>query len=163
MASKFLDGTGLTHFWANLKAYIATVVGGLTKADVGLGQVTNDAQVKRAEMGSANGVATLDSNGLVPSNQLPSYVDDVVEAYPRSGQMPLSAPWLAKDAEGTQVITPEGGIIYVLMTDLPGSEEYLSNSQYRWGGTAYVKLNDGGVSPITNDEIDAIMSDEEEQ
>ena len=35
----------------------------LTKNDVGLGNVTNDAQVKRSEMGKANGVATLDANG----------------------------------------------------------------------------------------------------
>lgn len=30
-------------------------------------------------MGTANGVATLDENGLVPSSQLPSFVDDVLE------------------------------------------------------------------------------------
>lgn len=44
---------------------------GVTKAQVGLGNVTNDAQVKRGEMGVAGGVATLDSNGKVPSSQLP--------------------------------------------------------------------------------------------
>jgi len=37
---------------------------GTTKSDVGLGNVTNDAQVKRTEMAIANGVATLDSNGI---------------------------------------------------------------------------------------------------
>lgn len=132
-----------------------------TASDVGLDQLTNDAQVKRTEMGAANGVATLDGNGLVPSSQLPSYVDDVVEAYARSGQIPLSATWLAYDSLGTQVITPESGKIYVLMADVPNSEEYLSNSQYRWGGSAYVKLNDGGVSPITTAEIDEIMTEEE--
>lgn len=36
---------------------------GTTKADVGLSNVTNDAQVKRSEMGQPNGVATLDNNG----------------------------------------------------------------------------------------------------
>ena len=51
----------------------------LSKTDVGLGNVTNDAQVKRSEMGVANGVATLDAQGKVPSAQLPSYVDDVLE------------------------------------------------------------------------------------
>ena len=40
------------------------------KGDVGLGNVTNDAQVKRSEMGVANGVATLDSSGKVPQSQL---------------------------------------------------------------------------------------------
>ncbi len=37
---------------------------GTTKSDVGLGNVTDDAQVKRTEMGVTNGIATLDSNGV---------------------------------------------------------------------------------------------------
>lgn len=37
---------------------------GTTKSDVGLSNVTDDAQVKRSEMGVTNGVATLDSNGV---------------------------------------------------------------------------------------------------
>ena len=42
----------------------------LTKTDVGLSNVTNDAQVKRSEMGTPEGVATLDNFGLVPIDQL---------------------------------------------------------------------------------------------
>lgn len=42
----------------------------VTKDQVGLGNVTNDAQVRRDEMGQPNGVATLDNNGKVPSTQL---------------------------------------------------------------------------------------------
>lgn len=36
----------------------------LSKSDVGLGNVTNDSQVKRTEMGANSGVATLDSSGV---------------------------------------------------------------------------------------------------
>lgn len=43
----------------------------LDKSDVGLGNVTNDAQVKRIEMGAASGVATLGNDGKIPSSQLP--------------------------------------------------------------------------------------------
>lgn len=46
----------------------------VTKAQVGLSNVTNDAQVKRSEMGANNGVATLDDNGKIPESQLPSGV-----------------------------------------------------------------------------------------
>ena len=53
----------------------------ITKDNIGLGNVSNDAQVKRTEMGVASGVATLDTTGRVPSSQLPSYVDDVVIGY----------------------------------------------------------------------------------
>lgn len=47
----------------------------LTKSDVGLGNVTNDAQVKRSEMGAANGVATLDANGKLVTSQIPEVVE----------------------------------------------------------------------------------------
>lgn len=46
----------------------------VTKAQVGLSNVTNDPQVKRSEMGTNNGVATLDDNGKIPESQLPAGV-----------------------------------------------------------------------------------------
>ena len=93
---KYLDLEGLSYFYSKLKLDLSNLkstidnytINGyklgsqpieLTKIDVGLGNVTNDPQVKRSEMGVAYGVATLDSNGLVPSSQLPSYVDDILE------------------------------------------------------------------------------------
>ena len=106
-------------------------------------------------VGQANGICPLDANSRVSSIYLPSYVDDVIEAYPRSGQTELSQSWLAKGSAGGTVITPEAGKIYVLMAD---STSYSANSQFRWGGTAYVKMNDGGVSSITNAEIDTIVA-----
>lgn len=51
----------------------------MTKANLGLSNVTNDAQVKRSEMGVARGVATLNENGKVPSSQLPMFMDDALE------------------------------------------------------------------------------------
>lgn len=97
--TSFLDLTGLIHFWSKVKAYVdgavsaaKTTVGNytingqkistnpvLTKANLDLGNVTNDAQVKRSEMGAAGGVATLGSDSKVPAAQLPSFVDDVLE------------------------------------------------------------------------------------
>lgn len=47
----------------------------VTKEQIGLSNVTNDAQVKREEMGIANGVATLDSNTLIPISQIPDVPD----------------------------------------------------------------------------------------
>lgn len=95
-----------------------------------------------------------DSNNLIDSSILPSYVDDVIEAYPRSGATELSSTWLSKTSGGS-ALTPETGIIYVLMAD---STSYAANSQFRWSGTTYVKLSDGGVSEITNSEIDTIVA-----
>ncbi len=88
----------------------------ITKANIGLGNVTNDAQVKRSEMGVANGVATLGTDGKVPAAQLPAYVDDVLEydnkaAFPATGE--TAKIYVAKD----------------------------TNLTYRWGGSAYIEIS----------------------
>ena len=68
------------------------------------------------KIGTANGLATLGSDGKVPSSQLPSFVDDVVEynsksAFPTSGN---------------------AGIIYVAID---------TNKTYRWSGSDYVEIS----------------------
>lgn len=105
-------------------------------------------------VGSANGICPLNASTKIDSAYLPSYVDDVVEAYARSGQTPLSQNWLSLTSGGA-ALTPETGKIYILMAD---TTDYAANTQFRWSGTTYVKLNDGGVSSITNAEIDTIMA-----
>lgn len=66
--------------------------------------------------GVANGIATLDQNGLVPSSQLPSYVDDVIE---------VSTFSALPD-------TGESGKIYITQD---------TNLTYRWSGTGYVEIS----------------------
>ena len=105
--------------------------------------------------GEANGVCPLNASSKIDSTYLPSFVDDVIEAYARSGQTALSQNWLATGSATGTVITPEAGKIYILMAD---SGDYAANTQFRWSGTTYVKLNDGGVSAITNAEIDTIVA-----
>lgn len=66
--------------------------------------------------GTANGLATLDSEGHVPASQLPSYVDDILtysslSAFPTKG---------------------EAGKIYV-------AED--TNLTYRWNGTGYTEIS----------------------
>jgi hypothetical protein len=41
--------------------------------------------IPSSEKGTAGGVCPLDTNSKIDSVYLPSYVDDVIEAYPRSG------------------------------------------------------------------------------
>ena len=82
-------------------------------------------------------------------------MDDVIEAYPRSGQTELSGAWLSLTSGGS-ALAHETGKIYVLME---ASTNYPVNSQFRWGGSAYVLLQSGeGVSAITNAEIDTIVA-----
>lgn len=85
--------------------------------------------------GQANGVASLDGDGKVPSSQLPSYVDDVIDAYIVSGATALSAGWLSA-TEGGSALTPETGKIYVVLT----TGSYL-NKTYRWSGSTYVEIS----------------------
>ena len=66
--------------------------------------------------GAASGVAELDANGKVPSSQLPSYVDDVLE-YASQSAFPS---------------TGETGKIYIAQD---------TNKTYRWSGTAYVEIS----------------------
>lgn len=91
--------------------------------------------VPQTAVGSANGVASLDGDGKVPSSQLPSYVDDIIEAYIVSGATALSAGWLSK-TDGGSALTPETGIIYVVLT----AGEY-QNKTFRWGGSTYVEIS----------------------
>jgi hypothetical protein len=109
------------------------------------------------DIGVADGVCPLNSNTKIDSTYLPSYVDDVIEAYPVSGATELSQGWLSATSGGS-ALTPETGKIYVLMAD---STSYSANTQFRWAtGTTptYVKLADGGVTSITNGEIDTIVA-----
>lgn len=112
-------------------------------------------KIATSAIGSANGVCPLNGDSLVDATYLPSYVDDVIEAYPRSGQTELSQDWLATGSASGAVITPEQGKIYILMAD---STSYAAYTQFRWSGSAYVKMMDGGVSSITNNEIDTIVA-----
>lgn len=65
--------------------------------------------------GAANGVAELDNDGKVPSSQLPSYVDDVLE-YNSLSDFP---------------VTGESGKVYIALD---------TNITYRWSGSTYVKI-----------------------
>lgn len=91
--------------------------------------------VPQTAVGSANGVASLDGDGKVPSSQLPSYVDDVLDAYIVSGATALSAGWLSA-TEGGSALTPTTGVIYVVLT----AGEY-QNKTFRWSGTTYVEIS----------------------
>jgi hypothetical protein len=101
----------------NAKADKATTINGhdlsapvnITKGDVGLGSVTNDAQVKRSEMGAADGVATLDSGGKIPAAQIPAIalVDFLGAAADQAAMLALTGQpgdWATRMDTGTNWI-----------------------------------------------------------
>ena len=76
--------------------------------------------------GSANGLAELDANGKVPSSQLPSFVDDIIEGY-------LSGGKFYKESTHTTEITGETGKIYI---------DLATNKTYIWSGSAFVVVSE---------------------
>lgn len=81
--------------------------------------------LNNALKGANSGVAELDASGKVPSSQLPSYVDDVIEGY-------FYNNGFYKEAAHTTAITGESGKIYV---DLGGGRQV-----YRWSGSAFAEI-----------------------
>ncbi len=81
--------------------------------------------------------------GKVPSAQLPSYVDDVVEV-----ELYADLP-----------VTGESGKIYVV-TDGNGTEP--DNTSYRWTGTVYIKIvaSPGTTDNVTEGTINLYFTDE---
>lgn len=77
-----------------------------------------------SQKGQANGVATLDSSAKIPSSQLPSFVDDVVE-FSSTSSFPS---------------TGETGKIYISTND---------NKQWRWTGSQYTQMGGGAVAGDT--------------
>ena len=69
-------------------------------------------------------------DGKIPANQLPSFVDDVLEVYERAGATPTASDWFSLTSGGA-AITPEAGKIYVIIAGA------LVNKTYRWSGTQY--------------------------
>ena len=124
---------------------VTTSSAGKGVLDAYQGKVLNDKfsnYVPLSQKGVANGVATLDGDAKVPTAQLPSYVDDVIEAYTRSGATALSSTWLSL-TDGGAALTPEKGKIYVIMSS--GSYQ---NKQYRWSGSTYVLCNPSDVNSV---------------
>ena len=85
----------------------------------------NSGYIPKSQKGVANGVATLDGDGKVPSSQLPSYVDDTIEGYLYNGSF-------YSDENHTILIAPESGKIYV---------ELATNRSYRWSGSQYTEIS----------------------
>jgi len=95
----------------------AQISGDIKIRDLEGGLYAEGGIVTSKPFGEANGFATLGGDGKVPSSQLPSYVDDVVEV----------ANYAALPIPG------ETGKIYITLD---------TNYVYRWAGSTYVQIID---------------------
>lgn len=112
-------------------------------ADGNTGFVTGDAvydalalKLDSSLKGAANGVASLDSNGLIPSSQIPDSFDEVHVGYFNNNHTTftefVSAPE-GGSATG-QTLTPTWGHLYV---------DYFNYDGWIWDGSAYSKISSG--------------------
>ncbi len=130
-----LSGTfGLLKKTANNSYTIDTntYLTGITSSDVttALGYTPENV----ANKGVNNGYASLDGGGKVPSSQLPSYVDDVIEV----------------SSFATLPTTGETGKIYITLD---------TNKIYRWSGSVYVEVSSsaavwGGITGTLSNQTD---------
>ena len=128
----FLDESGVRALWAKVKQRDTDLQSKLTETGEltalkaqrdGDGNVISSTYVKNAVKGVANGVASLDASGKVPSAQLPGSVDDIVE-----GQYTNSTTFTP--ATSTAPVKQKGIIYFDTST----------NKSYRWSGSAYVEI-----------------------
>ena len=84
--------------------------------------------IPTTEKGVNNGVAQLDNTGKVPSSQLPSYVDDIIEGYLNS----VDGKFYKESTYTTEIVGEEGKIYVTLDT----------NKTYRWSGSAFVEISE---------------------
>lgn len=90
-----------------------------------------------SQKGAENGIAPLDASGMISSEYLPSYVDDVIEGYYYEGE------FYADKSHGSK-INGETGKIYI---DLD------TNVSYRFGGTTYTAIVSNDMVEIQNSTI----------
>lgn len=112
--------------------------------------------LKADQKGVPNGLATLDADGVIPANQLPSFVDDVVELVKvgiepetlENGQLYYNKEqnviYTAIDGIWTDPQAPQTGKIYVSLED---------NNSYRFGGTTLVQIGADKLLSYTEDII----------
>ena len=131
--SKFLKGDGTWSAIPDPNGKADKVVSATNGNFAGLdsnGNLTDSGKsaadfVAATAVGASSGVAELDENGKVPTSQLPSYVDDVIEGYYYNSKF-------YKESTHTTEITGETGKIYVDLS---------TEKTYRWGGSAYVEIS----------------------
>jgi hypothetical protein len=110
--------TNITNNVSNLTNITNNLSNAINSTNSNVANLTNVVanKVDSSLVGANNGLATLDSVGKVPSSQLPSFVDDVLE-YANLSAFPVSG---------------ETGKIYIAID---------TGLTYRWSGSIYVEIS----------------------
>lgn len=155
----------------------------LVKGDVGLGNVTNDAQVKRSEMGVANGVVPLNADGKIDTVYLDGQQSPVqgVDGTYTTSSLPGSPTkdmfiYTSNDKKfreyngsSWEVVEPKQDTLYNFRKNPPSGESSRVNILYRWDGAGLAEVSstvsigevtgtayDGGKGKANRDAINSL-------
>lgn len=164
-----LDGTGKVPAAQSQVESVNTRTGAITldKTDVGLSNVTNEAQVPLTQRAAANGVATLDANSKIPTSQIPDLAlnTTVVSAQATLADY-ISTDWVDGDVQPGDLVIINGAtpkLFYMVVSNngsLVGDYVLSTPTQIDWSNIlnkvsattaqeGIVQLNDTLISTST--------------
>lgn len=114
------------------------------RANLGVSDELPENVLVDTDIGVANGIASLDENGLIPKSQIPGMFEDSVEGY-----YDPESKLFYEDALFETPIAGESGKFYF---------DKNTDGIYRFGGSIFAIINPPTYSIATNDDIDALFA-----
>lgn len=175
--SNFLDKTGLQHYTEKVKAYVDSKSGGVntdltshignkknphevTKEQVGLGNVTNVAQIPLSQKGVASGVATLGTDGKLIAAQLPAMKTVNGVSVVGSGNISIDLS-LYKVVDTLPTTGIDATKIYIVPAKTTGDKNikaeyvYTGNPASAYDATKWEKLGEAQTNIVVDAELNA--------
>lgn len=175
--NNFLDKTGLQHYTEKVKAYVDSKSGGVntdltshignkknphevTKEQVGLGNVTNVAQIPLSQKGVASGVATLGTDGKLTAAQLPAMKTVNGVSVVGSGNISIDLS-LYKVVDTLPTTGIDATKIYIVPAKTTGDKNikaeyiYTGNPASTYDATKWEKLGEAQTNIVVDAELSA--------
>lgn len=172
--SNFLDKTGLQHYDEKIKVYVRTIAGGdvqrheirndnphhVDKGQVGLGNVTNVAQIPLSQKGVASGVATLGTDGKLTAAQLPVMKTVNGVSVVGSGNISIDLS-LYKVVDSLPTTGIDATKIYIVPAKTTGDKNikaeyvYTGNPASAYDATKWEKLGEAQTNIVVDAELSA--------
>lgn len=172
--SKFLDKAGLQHYTEKVKAYVRTIAGSdvqqhenrtdnphlVTKKQVGLGNVTNEAQIPLSQKGVASGVATLGTDGKLTAAQLPAMKTVNGVSVVGSGNISIDLS-LYKVVDSLPTTGIDATKIYIVPAKTTGDKNikaeyvYTGNPASAYDASKWEKLGEAQTNIVVDAELSA--------
>lgn len=174
--NNFLDKTGLQHYTEKVKAYVDSKSGGVntdltshignkknphevTKEQVGLGNVTNVAQIPLSQKGAASGVATLGTDGKLTAAQLPAMKTVNGVSVVGSGNISIDLS-LYKVVDSLPTTGIDATKIYIVPAKTTGDKNikaeyvYTGNPASAYDASKWEKLGEAQTNIVVDAELD---------